>query len=248
MSTAAGRAAPDARIWHTPTPSARQWGRLTSRSSLTVLNHAVNAFVTFFITVGPVDVASLFVALSGQADPATRRHMALRGTAIGGGVLFAFAFGGEWLLGALGIGLPAFRVGGGILLMLLAVDMVFARHSGLSGLTRPEDEEAGRRPDVSVFPLAVPLIAGPGAIASAILLMAEAGGQPLTQVIVLAMLALVLACTLAALYGAARIVGLLGLTGVNVITRVLGIVLAALAAQYVLDGLRASALLHALGS
>ncbi|NIR32159.1 MAG: hypothetical protein GWN84_23240 [Gammaproteobacteria bacterium] len=124
--------------------------------------------------------------------------------------------------------------------------MVFARHSGLSGLTRPEDEEARRRDDVSVFPLAVPLIAGPGAIASTILLTGEAQGRWAEQLVVLAMLALVLGCTLLALLGAGRIVSFFGVTGVNVVTRVLGIVLAALAAQYILDGLHGSAVAEAL--
>lgn len=197
----------------------------------------VHAFVTFFVTIGPLDVASIFGALAAGAQAEARRGMALRGTTIAGGVLFAFALGGEPLLGALGIGLPAFRVGGGILLLLLAIDMVFARHSGLSGLTTPEDEEAEQRQDVSVFPLAVPLIAGPGAIASTILLMGEAQGQWLHQIAVLGMLALVLLLTLAALLVAGRIVKLFGVTGVNVITRVLGIILAALAAQYIIDGL-----------
>lgn len=211
-----------------------------------MLESSVNAFVTFFVTIGPIDVASVFMALSARADRVARQRMALRGTLIGGGVLFAFALLGEPLLRALGVGLPAFRIGGGILLLLLAVDMVFARHSGLSGLTLPEDEEAGRRNDVSVFPLGVPLIAGPGAIASAILLMGEAQGQLGAQLTVLGMLALVLGCTLAALLAAGRIVSLFGVTGVNVITRVLGIVLAALAAQYILDGLGSSALVQAL--
>lgn len=211
-----------------------------------MLDHALNAFVTFFVTVGPIDVASVFMALSASADHATRRRLALRGTLVGGAILLAFALGGEPLLRALGIGLPAFRIGGGILLLLLAIDMVFARRSGLSGLTRPEDEEAGRRDDVSVFPLAVPLIAGPGAIASAILLMGESQGRWVEQLVVLAMLALVLGCTLVALLGAGRIVSLFGVTGVNVVTRVLGIVLAALAAQYILDGLRGSAVVEAL--
>lgn len=206
-------------------------------------DHAINAFVTFFVTIGPLDIASLFMALAAGIDSQSRRRMAFRGTAISGLILVGFAVGGDWLLSALGIGMPAFRVAGGTLLMLLAIDMVFARHSGLSGLTPLEGEEADQRQDLSVFPLAVPLIAGPGAIASTILLMSEARGDMVGQSIVLVMLALVLFMTLLALLAASRIVHLFGVTGINVITRILGIILAALAAQYLLDGLQASGVL-----
>ncbi|MFQ6022934.1 MAG: MarC family protein, partial [Acidiferrobacterales bacterium] len=162
-------------------------------------------------------------------------------------VLVAFALGGEYLLSALGIGLPAFRIAGGILLLLLAVDMVFARHTGLSGMTANEDEEARQREDVSIFPLAVPLIAGPGAMASAVLVMGQAQSSLSGQMVVLAMLALVLGLTLLSLLAAGYIMRFFGVTGVSVITRVAGIVLAALAAQYLLDGLRESELLRPLG-
>jgi len=202
----------------------------------------VHAFVTFLVTIGPLDVASIFGALSADAQAAERRRMAVRGTVIAAVILLLFALVGEALLQSLGISLPAFRVGGGILLMLLAIDMVFARHSGISGLTTPEDEEAVHRQDVSVFPLAVPLIAGPGAIASTILLMGQAEGNLLHQAAVLAMLLVVLASTLLALLATGPIMRLFGVTGVNVITRVLGIILAALAAQYIIDGIRHSGL------
>jgi multiple antibiotic resistance protein len=208
-----------------------------------MLKHAIHALAILFVTVGPIDIASLFIALSAKADESARQHMALRGTAISTIVLFAFALGGAQLLNALGVGMPAFRIAGGILLLLLAIEMVFARHSGLSGLTVTENQEAHRKPDMSVFPLAVPLIAGPGAITSVILLMGEVRGSLYGQLIVLAMLTLVLLLTLLSLLAASRIVKLFGVTGVNVITRVLGIMLAALAAQYLLDGLQESQVL-----
>lgn len=198
---------------------------------------AVHAFIVFFVAIGPIDIASLFIALSAAVDRCERRRMALRACAISSVILMGFALGGDLLLTGLGIGMPAFRVGGGLLLMLLAIDMVFARHSGLSGLTPIEDAEADSRQDLSVFPLAVPLIAGPGAITSTILLMGEVSGNLGGQAIVLMMLGAVLLLTLLALLGAGRIVHLFGVTGVNVITRILGILLAALAAQYMLDGL-----------
>jgi multiple antibiotic resistance protein len=208
-----------------------------------MLEQAIHAFATLFVTIGPVDIASLFIALSAKADDSARQHMALRGTAISASVLFTFALGGAYLLNALGIGMPAFRIAGGILLLLLAIEMVFARHSGLSALTMTEDQEAHRKHDVSVFPLAIPLIAGPGAITSIILLMGEVKGKLYGQLLVLMMLTLVLLLTLLSLLVASRIVKLFGVTGVNVITRVLGILLAALAAQYVLDGLQESGVL-----
>jgi len=206
---------------------------------------AIHAFVMLFVTIGPVDVAAMFMALCADDPPATRRRMAVRGTLVAGAVLLVFSFGGELLLDALGVGLPAFRIGGGILLLLLAIDMVFARHSGISGLTAPEDREAEGREDISVFPLGIPLLAGPGAIASVVLLMGRAGGDLGAQAVVLAMLAAVLAIALVLLLAASHVVRLLGVTGVNVITRVLGIVLAALAVQFMLDGLGNSALFAA---
>lgn len=206
--------------------------------------YAVHAFITLFVTIGPIDIASLFIALSAKADAPTRRRMALRGVTIGAVVLLSFALGGAPLLQALGISLPAFRIAGGILLLLLAIEMVFARHSGLSGLTFSEDQEAHRKQDVSVFPLAIPLIAGPGAITSVILLMAQVEGAWRGRLLVLGVLALVLLMTLLSLLLAGRIVKLFGVTGVNVVTRVLGIILAALAAQYVLDGVHESGVLR----
>lgn len=187
-------------------------------------------------------MASFFIALSAHDDIQLRQRMAIRGTAVAAVILYIFALAGEYLLDALSIGMPAFRFAGGILLLLLAIDMVFARHSGISGLTPVEGQEADSKPDVSVFPLAVPLIAGPGAITSSILLMGEVRGDLLGQGIVLMMLGLVLLLTLLCLLIAGWIVKLFGITGVNVITRVLGIILAALAAQYVFDGLHNSGL------
>ncbi len=134
----------------------------------------IAAFVTFFVVVDPVGVAPMFAALTPDNTAEERRLIALKGTAIGGGVLLFFALVGEPFLGALGIGLPAFRIAGGILLLLLAIDMVMARSSGLRATTPGEGDESGRRTDVSVFPLATPLIAGPGALTSVVLLMGAA--------------------------------------------------------------------------
>jgi multiple antibiotic resistance protein len=199
----------------------------------------IAAFVTFFVVVDPVGVAPLFAALTPDDTAKERRRIALRGTAIGAGVLLFFALVGEPFLAALGIGLPAFRIAGGILLLLLAIDMVMARSSGLRATTPGEDDESGRRADVSVFPLAIPLIAGPGAITSVVLLMGAAGGDPVLQGAIVAVLFGVLLLTLVCLLAAASLVRWLGVTGINVLTRVFGIVTAALAVQFMIDGARA---------
>ncbi|NIP73341.1 MAG: NAAT family transporter [Gammaproteobacteria bacterium] len=201
----------------------------------------LNTFVVLFIVVDPIGVAWMFVTLTRGAGHATRRRMAVTGTALAAVILFVFFFIGDPLLRTLGITLPAFRIAGGVLLFLLAIDMVFARQSGLRSTTVQEQAEAEQRHDVSVFPLAFPLIAGPGALTT-VLLMTSARGDPLIFLGMLAILALVLMLTLAALLAATAIMRLLGETGVNVLSRLLGLVLAALAVQYMLDGLRAGLL------
>lgn len=200
----------------------------------------VTAFITFFVVIDPVGLAPVFAGLASHAGPGReRRAIALRGVTISAVVLLLFALGGDWLLGALGIGLPAFRIAGGLLLMLLAVEMVMARHTGLSSTTPDEAREAARSGDVAVFPLAIPLIAGPGALTSVLLLMGSAEGDWLLQAGVLGMMLLVLALTLTSLLLTSRIMRVLGLTGTNVITRVFGIITAALAVQFVVDGVLA---------
>lgn len=199
----------------------------------------IASFVTLLVTVDPIGTAPMFAALTAGHTGAERRRIALRGVAIAAGILLGFALVGELLLGALGIQLAAFRIAGGVLLFLLSVDMLMVRHSGLRTTTASEEEESGRRADVSVFPLAIPLVAGPGALTSVVLLMSEAGGDVLRAGVVLGELALVLAFTLACFLGAGRLLKLLGITGVNVVTRVSGLLLAALAVQFVIDGVRA---------
>ncbi len=195
------------------------------------------AAVMLFVTIDPVGIGPLFAALTRGADAVHRRRMAIKGVLIAAGILFVFAFGGDFLLRTLGIGFPAFRIAGGILLLLLAIEMVFARASGIRATTRPEQEEASHKDDISVFPLAIPLIAGPGTLTSVLLLMGRAGGDPWREAAVLAMLAGVLMTTLLVLLTAGPLSRLLGVTGINVITRVLGILLAALACQFIIDGL-----------
>ena len=207
------------------------------------LETAILAFATFFATISPIDVAALFAALTPNTSDKIRRAMALKGTLIAGGLRNVFAVFGNAVLIRLGIGLPALRTAGGILLLLIAIDMVFARSSGGSSTTDDETEEAGNKDDISVFPLATPLIAGPGTMGAVILLMAEAGGDWHQEVAIIAAIVAVLLLTLLLLLMAGRIQKLLGVTGLNVTTRVVGVLLAALAVQFIFDGIASSQLL-----
>ncbi|HHQ41609.1 MAG TPA: NAAT family transporter [Chromatiales bacterium] len=201
------------------------------------MERLLHEFVVLFVVVDPVGIAPIFMGLAAGLPEAERRRTALRAVVLSAALMLAFAFAGEPLLTALGIGLPAFRIAGGLLLFLLALDMVFVRHTGLRTTTPSEREEALRREDLSVFPLAFPLIAGPGALTTVILLAAGREGAAAWAQLAGVILAVV-AATAAALWLAAHITRLLGQTGANMVTRVLGLVVAALAVQYVLDGLR----------
>jgi multiple antibiotic resistance protein len=203
-----------------------------------VLDRFIYDLVTLAVIIDPVGTAAIFAALGRHTPPAARRAMAVRGTLIAAGICVAFAFGGEALLRALGVSLAAFQAAGGALLFLLATDMVFAHESGLRQPTRVEADEAQRSVDISVFPLAIPLIAGPGALTSLVLLMRQADGAIAAQALVLSALAVVIGLTGAALLGAGRLLRLLGVTGAQVVSRVLGVVLAALAAELLLSGIR----------
>jgi multiple antibiotic resistance protein len=206
-----------------------------------MLELALTAFANFFITIDPIGVVPFFIALTARHSPAARRAAALKGVLIAAVILLVFTVIGQPLLHYLGISLAAFRIAGGALLFLLAVDMVVAREGGIRAPTPKEEEDAAQRnPDVAVFPLAIPLIAGPGAIASTILLQAQSAGEPLAQAMIAGIMLGVLLITLLCFFAASPIMGLLGLTGVNVLSRVLGIVLAALAVNNIVEGLRAS--------
>ncbi len=198
----------------------------------------LNTFIILFVVVDPIGLAPMFAALTRDDTLRQRRRLALRGVLIAGAVLIVFVLVGDALLRALGIGVPAFQIAGGVLLFLLAVDMLFARHSGLRSTTEREQREAEQRKDISVFPLAIPLIAGPGALTTVLLMVGEQGDNPAVIGATLVVVMLVLAITLASLLFAARLVRIIGETGANVVSRVLGVVLAALAAQYILDGLQ----------
>jgi len=198
----------------------------------------MSTFIVLFVVIEPVGMVPLFTGLT-RGQPATvQRRMALKGTLIAALILVLFLFLGERLLHYLNVSVAAFSIAGGLLLFLLAVEMVFARQSGLRSTTPTEAIEARQKIDISVFPLAIPLIAGPGAMTSLLLLSNRYAATPNALWIVVAVLLMVLAILLVLLLFAPLIGRLLGETGSNVISRVLGIVLAALAVQFVLDGLR----------
>ena len=178
------------------------------------------------VVIDPVGLVPMFLALAGERDTLDRRRIARRAVLTSGGILVAFALVGSWVLARLQISLDAFRVAGGLLLFWIAVRMVFAEHERE---TKAEEAEAMGRQDISVFPLAIPIIAGPGALASVMILVGEAAEVPLGLVLVLAMTAVVLALCHVALRLSEWIARILGQTGVNVVTRVLGVLLAALA-------------------
>ena len=196
----------------------------------------ISAFITLFVVIDPVGVMPMFAALTQGAERPYRRRMAFKGTLISFVILAFFAITGDGLLNLLHISIPAFRIAGGILLFFVAIDMVLVRSSGLSSTTTRETQEAEHRQDISVFPLAIPLIAGPGAITSMILLTGGGERRIQTVVIVLVVMALVLGLNWILLLVSNRLVKLIGVTGAGVISRVLGILLAALAVQFVLDG------------
>jgi len=208
-----------------------------------MLETAVIAFATFFATIGPVDVSFMFAALTAGSSFRERWYMALRGTAIALIILLSFAFLGEGLLAAMGISLAALRTAGGILLLLIGIEMVFARTSGATSATDEEAEEAESKRDISVFPLATPLIAGPGAMGAATLLMANTEGDPLHKASVIAGMLAVLLLTLLLLMMATQVQRLLGVTGMHVVSRVFGVLLSALAVQFMFDGIAQSGLL-----
>jgi multiple antibiotic resistance protein len=194
-----------------------------------------NSFVTLVVVVDPLGLAPIFAALTRGYSEKRKREAAIRGTVLGGIILVIFALVGDALLGALGIGLAAFRTAGGILLFLLALDMIFARPTGLRSRSVREQEEESYENDISVFPLAIPLLAGPGAITTVLL---YTGGRDFAGTMVfMGVVLAVLLLSLGALLLAPRIMRLFGETGANVLSRVLGVLLAALAVQFVFDGL-----------
>jgi multiple antibiotic resistance protein len=197
-----------------------------------------SAFVTFLLVIDPPGCAPIFAGLTRGAAPGHRRAMAVRAVLVASAILLFFALFGEDLLRALGISLSAFRIAGGIMLFLIALEMVFEKRTERRE-NRAEEVLASELEDISVFPMAIPMIAGPGSIASVMLLMARSEGLTATLV-VLGALAATMVLTLLALLAAGPLMRLLGRKMEAMITRVLGVLLAALAVQFVIDGLHSS--------
>lgn len=204
---------------------------------------ALVALTTFFATIGPVDVAAIFAAITPNNTPRERRAMAVKGALIATGILLVIAVVGEALLAHLGITLPAFRTAGGILLLLMGINMVLGKSTGGTSTTDEETHEAEGKTDVSVFPLATPLMAGPGAMGAAILLMANAGDDYEMKAVVIGAMVAMLLLTFLLVLVAGQVSRLLGVTGLNVIARIAGVLLTALAVQFIFDGIGASGLL-----
>jgi multiple antibiotic resistance protein len=203
----------------------------------------VSAFITLFVVLDPPGCAPIYAGLTAGASTAQRRTMAIRACVIAGVILVLFALVGEDLLGALHIELDSFRIAGGLMLFLIALDMVFEkrtqRREQRAEAVKAQSGHGPEVEDVSVFPMAMPMLAGPGAIATVMLLEGETKGLQ-GSLVVLAALMVVLVLTLLALLAAGPLMKLVGAKVEAVITRVLGVLLGALAAQYVIDGLRGS--------
>jgi len=196
----------------------------------------LRAFLTLFVVLDPIGLVPIFITLAGEYSPKVQMRIIRQSILVAGGILFSFALFGNNLLRYLGISVEAFQVAAGILLLKIAVDMVFAQHQRE---TKAEESEAQTRTDISVFPLGTPLIAGPGALASILVLQGEATIYPFGTAIVLGMTMSVLLLLYGSLAIAQTLTRWLGRTGINVVSRVLGILLAALAVEYVIDGILA---------
>jgi multiple antibiotic resistance protein len=204
-----------------------------------MLDQLLKFFVVFFVVVEPLSLIPLFNGLTDGASARYKHKMALKAVLVSGLILLLFALGGAGFLGLAGISIDAFRIFGGLLLFLIALEMVFARESG-TRTSSSERAESVRRADISVFPLAFPFIAGPGALATILLWFGPVriDHQPLLFFGLLAGVAAVLILTLIAMWLSAPLMRMLGVTGANVANRLLGVVLGALAVQFVIDGIR----------
>ncbi len=199
----------------------------------------VKFFVLFFVVVEPISLVPLFAGLTEGADGNFRRRMALKAVLVSGVVLLLFALGGAWFLRTMSISLDAFRIAGGIMLFLIALEMVFARESG-TRVTSEEKNESRKRADISVFPLAFPFIAGPGAIAIVLLTFGASRDDVPLSFGLFGVVVLVLAITYMLMRLTPLVMKAMGVTGANVVNRLSGVVLAALAVQFIIDGATAA--------
>jgi multiple antibiotic resistance protein len=202
----------------------------------------LSSFVTLLVTIGPIETAVIFASLTAGIHRSERLTLAIRSCGIAGLVLLLFAIGGNITLDLLHVSLPAFRVAGGLLLFLQALSLTFSG-PGLSSISEGERRDAERPGDIAVFPLAFPLIAGPGSLSATVLLMGRTEGWS-EAAGVIAMIMVCVGLTYGAMRTAERLVALLGATGADVVRRISGVLLAGLAIQFVFDGLERAAFLH----
>jgi multiple antibiotic resistance protein len=201
------------------------------------LDYAISALLTLFVVVDPVGLVPTFLAVTEDLPRQARRSVAVRSSLIAGAVLIGTALIGDWLLHTLSISLPAFRIAGGLLLFSIASEMVFGVRLRREGREAEEAVEEHVR-NIAAFPLAIPLLAGPGAITATVLLAGRANGNLMLIAVLIGVVALVAAACFVAFLFAERIGRAIGLTGNIVLSRLLGVLLAALAVQYVVDGVR----------
>jgi multiple antibiotic resistance protein len=201
------------------------------------LDYVISALVTLLVVVDPVGLAPTFLAVTHGLPAQARKRIAWRACVIASFILFGTALVGDWLLRQLGIGVPAFRIAGGLLLFLVATEMVLGvRNKSQTKQAEEALEEHVR--NIAAFPLAIPLMAGPGAITATLLLAGQAAERPLWLGVLFGVIVAVMAACLLVFLLANRIDKLLGITGNAVLSRLLGVILAALAVQYVIDGVR----------
>lgn len=205
-----------------------------------MLDSSLNAFVTLFVIIDPVALVPLFMGLTHRLTTCERHKVAYKACWISLILLLLFAFGGEWLLTLMGISDAAFQIAGGFLLMIASVEMVVGHHTGMTSTTPHEEKEASSGRDITVFPLAIPLISGPGALTTVILFTKEAENSVLQQGILVGIIAVVVGITFVFLRAAPHVQKLLGVTGSNVVTRVFGIILTALATQFIITGVKSA--------
>jgi multiple antibiotic resistance protein len=203
------------------------------------LEFLISALVTLVVVVDPIGLVPAFVAITTGLPAQARRNVALRACLIAAAILAGSALLGDWLLRTLSITLPAFRIAGGLLLFSIASEMVFGVRIARQSKAAEEVIEDHVR-NIAAFPLAIPLMAGPGAITATVLLSGRSGGDPIRLGILLGVIAAVMLLCLLVFTAASRIAGLIGTTGNVVMSRLLGVLLAALAVQYVIDGVRAA--------
>ena len=200
----------------------------------------IKFFVLFFVVVEPISLVPMYAALTEGASSGYKRKMARKAVILAGLILVVFALAGGALLQTMGISIDAFRIFGGLMLFLIALDMVYVRHSGARMTTSTEEAEAKRREDISVFPLAFPFIAGPGALATILLVTGELSRASMLFWGMLLVVVLVLVITYVLMLLTPKVMRALGVTGANVVSRLTGVILGALAVQFVIDGVRGS--------